>query len=62
MKTIDTIHNQYVHGRRVGRLCRHFARLIPQNAKVPDVGWEDGLVAGLIQQMRSDVELRGIDV
>ena len=62
MKAIDTIHNQYVHGRRVHRLCQEFARLIPQNAKVLDVGCGDGLLAGLIQEIRPDVELRGIDV
>lgn len=62
MKAIDTIHNQYVHGRRVQQLCQNFARLIPQNAKVLDVGCGDGLLAGLIQEMRPDVELRGIDV
>jgi SAM-dependent methyltransferase len=62
MKAVDTIHNQYVHGRRVNQLCRHFAQLIPQNAKVLDVGCGDGLLASLIQQMRPDLELCGIDV
>jgi SAM-dependent methyltransferase len=62
MKAIDTVHNQYVHSRRVNQLCRHFARLIPQNAKVLDVGCGDGMLASLIQKARPDLSLCGIDV
>src|SRR5262249_34480642 len=40
----------------------HLAKFIPHRASVLDVGCGDGALAGLVQEMRPDIELRGIDV
>lgn len=55
-------HGSYVHRRRVRVLRDHLAELIPANARVLDVGCGDGLLDRLIMQIRTDVEIRGIDV
>ncbi|MEW6302569.1 MAG: class I SAM-dependent methyltransferase [Verrucomicrobiota bacterium] len=62
MSLIDRIHGGYVFKRRVRVLSTHLARLIPQNARVLDVGCGDGLIAKLIHEHRPDVQLEGIDV
>jgi SAM-dependent methyltransferase len=43
-------------------LSEHLTKLIPQNARVLDVGCGDGLLDHLILQKRPDLEVRGIDV
>jgi SAM-dependent methyltransferase len=62
MSLIERIHGGYVHKRRVRVLRDHLAVLIPQNARVLDVGCGDGLLDYLMLQKRPDLELRGIDV
>ena len=62
MSLIERIHDRYVHHRRVRVLSAHLAEIIPQNARVLDVGCGDGLLAHLILQRRPDLFLRGIDV
>ena len=62
MNLFGKIHGDLVHSRRVRQLCRHLSDLIPENAKVLDVGCGDGLLAGLIQKQRPDVDIRGIDI
>lgn len=62
MSLIEHIHGKYVHGRRVHQLSKLLAQLIPQNAKILDIGCGDGLVSHLIVQARPDVEIKGIDV
>lgn len=62
MKIIESIHGQYVSGRRICTLARHLGELIPPNASVLDVGCGDGALAALIGDSRPDLQLRGIDV
>lgn len=62
MNLFGKVHGELVHNRRVRQLCKHLSELIPQNAKVLDVGCGDGMLAGLIQKQRPDIEIRGIDI
>jgi SAM-dependent methyltransferase len=62
MALLDRIHGGYVHTRRVRVLSRHLAEQIPPHARVLDVGSGDGLLAHLIHQGRTDIEMKGIDV
>ena len=62
MSLLDPIHGGLVHRRRVRVLAKHLAELMPQDARVLDVGCGDGLLAGLIGQMRPDLRVEGIDV
>ncbi len=62
MSLFRRLHGQYVHSRRVRVLRDALSRLIPQNARVLDVGCGDGLLARLIMDQRKDVEISGIDV
>lgn len=62
MGVIEAVHGGYVHNRRVRVLRQHLAELIPQGAKVLDVGCGDGLLARLIMESRPDLQIRGIDV
>lgn len=62
MNLFGKVHGNLVHNRRVRQLCLHLGDLIPENSKVLDVGCGDGLLAGLIQEKRPDVEIRGIDI
>jgi len=62
MKLLGRAHGTLVHGRRIRRLSQRLAELIPPNAEVLDVGCGDGKLAALIQQLRPDVKMQGIDV
>jgi len=62
MTIVARLHDRRVHPRRVRVLRDHLAELLPQNARVPDVGCRDGLLAHLIMEARPDVEISGIDV
>jgi SAM-dependent methyltransferase len=62
MKFLDRIHEGYVFGRRVRKLAEHFAKVIPPNARVLDIGCGDGLIDLRLGQLRPDLMLRGIDV
>jgi SAM-dependent methyltransferase len=62
MKLLGRAHGTLVHSRRIRRLSQQLAELIPQNADVLDVGCGDGKLAALIQQLRPDVKMQGIDV
>ncbi len=62
MGLIDTLHDGYVHNRRIRRLSDTLAGLIPEGAAILDVGCGDGLLARRIQDLRPDVQVSGIDV
>ncbi len=62
MSLISQVHGSYVHVRRVSILAKHIAEMLPENARVLDVGCGDGKLASLIGQMRPDVRLEGVDV
>jgi SAM-dependent methyltransferase len=62
MNRLGRAHGKLVHGRRISRLAQHLSRLLPENLCVLDVGCGDGSLAALIQAMRPDLELEGIDV
>ncbi len=62
MSIIEQIHGKYVFNRRVHLLSDHLANLLPQDAKLLDVGCGDGTITHLIEQKRSDIKAQGIDV
>lgn len=62
MTLTDRLHGQHIYRRRVRVLSDHLAELIPEGARVLDVGCGDGLTAHLIKQRRPDIDIEGIDV
>lgn len=62
MTLIERIHGGYVHGRRVEVLSRSLAELLPEGARVFDVGCGDGLLASLVLGRRPDLTIEGLDV
>jgi len=62
VRIVDRIHGSLVFPRRVRVLVGHLADLIPQGARVLDVGSGDGLVAASLLERRDDLSLQGIDV
>lgn len=62
MSLIGRIHGRFAYDRRVHTLASHLAELIPQKAKVLDIGCGDGLIAHLIMQQRPEVKITGVDV
>jgi SAM-dependent methyltransferase len=59
---ITTVHDTFIHTRRVRVLASRLSALIPAGARVLDVGCGDGTLACLIMEMRPDVSIEGIDV
>jgi SAM-dependent methyltransferase len=62
MSVLDTVHGRWVHGRRVRVLSRHLAELVPWVADVVDVGCGDGRIGSLVNELRPDVTVTGLDV
>jgi SAM-dependent methyltransferase len=62
MSVVERLHGGYIHARRVRVLSNHLVELIPQNARVLDVGCGDGLLAHRLMQKRLDIDVRGLDV
>jgi SAM-dependent methyltransferase len=62
MKLIDRVHGDYVQNRRARALSNRLADIIPDRFVMLDVGCGDGLIARLITERRTDVQLRGLDV
>lgn len=62
MNLVGKMHGSLVFGRRVSVLAAHFAQILPEGAKVLDVGCGDGLIDKLIMELRPDVSIVGIDV
>jgi SAM-dependent methyltransferase len=56
------LHEKLVFSRRAHVLSNWYARLIPRQARVLDVGCGDGLISALLRSTRPDVQIRGIDV
>lgn len=61
MKFVETLHNKYIFKRRVHVLAENIAQLLPQNAKVLDVGCGDGSLDNLIIKQKF-AEIEGIDI
>jgi 2-polyprenyl-3-methyl-5-hydroxy-6-metoxy-1,4-benzoquinol methylase len=59
MSLTEHIHDEYVHNRRMRVLSDHLAKIIPQDFHMLDVGCCGGLLARLITQKRSDLDVRG---
>ncbi len=62
MNLIEQIHDRYIFNRRVRVLSDQLARLVPQHARLLDVGCGDGSLTHLLSQKRPDVQPYGIDV
>jgi SAM-dependent methyltransferase len=58
----DFIHQNYVAPRRVRILAAHVAPLLPEKARVLDVGCGDGEVSQAILGLRPDLHLEGVEV
>lgn len=62
MNLLEWVHSLGVHERRIGVLARALVELLPQDARLLDVGCGDGQLAVLIHKMRPDVTVEGLDV
>lgn len=62
MSVVGTLHRNLVFGRRVRVLAGHLAAMLPQNARVLDVGCGDGQIDAAILAARPDVSITGVDV
>jgi SAM-dependent methyltransferase len=62
MSFLDKTHGGFVYPRRVAKLARKIASLLPTNAQVLDVGCGDGILSREIAKLRTDVRVSGIDV
>lgn len=59
---LESVHAGLVFPRRIRVLADLLAPLIPENARVLDVGSGDGRLAGALARLRPDITIRGIDV
>ncbi len=59
---IGILHNKLVANRRVEVLAGWFAKLLPTEVRVLDVGCGDGAISAVLQSMRPDIRVQGIDV
>jgi len=59
---IKNIYEAYVFKRRISVLAGHLSILIPEGAKVLDVGCGDGQLTNAILQSRQDITVEGIDI
>ena len=62
MRIIDRTREALIKARRARVLSGHLARVVPRNASVLNVGCGDGKIALLLQQVRPDIRVEGIDV
>jgi len=59
---VEWLHDVYIAQRRLRVLTHHLVPLIPSDASLLDVGCGDGRLAAAIAELRSDVEIAGLDV
>jgi SAM-dependent methyltransferase len=59
---LDVVHGGAIFGRRVKVLTDHLARLVPENAKLLDVGAGDGNIGVKLREKRPDITIEGVDV
>ncbi len=62
MGVLERVHGSYVYPRRVRVLSENLAAVVPEGARVLDVGAGDGLVAASLLPLRPDLTVEGIDV
>jgi len=60
--SVEVLHDKLVLNRRVKILSHLFAEIIPRRTRVLDVGCGDGLLSAMLQSLRSDISVQGIDV
>jgi SAM-dependent methyltransferase len=58
----EFVHQSYVAPRRVRILAGHLAPLLPDKARVLDVGCGDGEVSAAILELRPDLHVEGVEV
>lgn len=62
MEVIGKLHQSQVHDRRSRVLAEALTDLLPEHGRVLDLGCGDGLISAKIQQIRSGLEIEGIDI
>lgn len=62
MNFIELLHGEWVFKRRVTRLSRLLASVVPSGATVLDVGAGDGSIDSQLLELRPDLEITAIDV
>ena len=62
MNPVESLHGSVIHRRRVRRLAEWFARLLPNNASVLDLGAGDGRLSAAIFELRPDLRIQGVEV
>lgn len=59
---VKSLHERWVFRRRVRILSDLLAQLVPEGAKVLDVGCGNGMVAHLLKQLKPTVDIEGLEV
>ena len=62
MSVLGRVHEKSVFPRRLNRLAELCSGLLPERARVLDIGCGDGQLAQRLSRFRPDVTIRGIDV
>jgi ubiquinone/menaquinone biosynthesis C-methylase UbiE len=59
---LNVVHHKLAFERRARVLSQVFAKILPPNSRILDVGTGDGSIANLIMEQRSDLVICGVDV